>query len=70
MFLRFCANQLTGGSPYDCGSIQHGDVGAPETDILLVAASPKHFTDYNLECSCFRGKPGCDPENPGAGCES
>ena len=55
------------GSAYVTG-IQHGDVGAPATDILLVAASPKHFSVYSLECTCFPGVPGCDPENPGAGC--
>jgi beta-glucosidase len=57
------------GAAYVTG-IQHGDVGAPATHLLLTAASPKHFADYNLECTCFPdavGK-GCDPENPGAGC--
>ena len=62
------------GAAYITG-IQHGDVGAPETPILLVASSPKHFTDYNLECSCYRAsKAGversCDPENPAAGCKA
>jgi beta-glucosidase-like glycosyl hydrolase len=57
------------GGAYITG-MQHGDVGSPKTDILLVAASPKHFTDYSLECSCFRGKSGCDPENPRAGCKA
>ena len=31
------------GHAYITG-MQHGDVGAPSTPILLVAASPKHFT--------------------------
>ena len=57
------------GHAYVTG-IQHGDVGAPSTPVLLTAASPKHFTDYNLECSCYRGHPGCDPENPAAGCKA
>lgn len=32
------------GAAYVHG-IQHGDVDAPQTDILLTAASPKHFAD-------------------------
>ena len=55
------------GASYVTG-MQRGDVGAPRTHLLLMAASPKHFTDYNVECACFPGAAGCDPESPAAGC--
>ena len=55
------------GAAYVRG-IQHGDVDAPPTNVLLVAASPKHFADYNLECYCFPNSTGCDPSDPSKGC--
>lgn len=53
------------GSAYVTG-IQHGDVGAPHTAVLLTAASPKHFADYNLECTCYKGvrSADCNPDSP------
>ena len=32
------------GAAYVHG-MQHGDVGAPKSNILLMASSPKHFAD-------------------------
>jgi beta-glucosidase len=41
--------------------MQEGEETDEVTDVLLMAASAKHFTDYNLECSCFPNSTGhCD----------
>eukprot|EP00038_Savillea_parva_P019990 m.30090 g.30090 ORF g.30090 m.30090 type:complete len:800 (+) comp4663_c0_seq1:54-2453(+) len=57
------------GRAYVTG-IQHGDMDAPATEVLLMAASPKHFANYNLECYCFPGVNAslCNPASPGSGC--
>ena len=55
------------GTAYVTG-IQHGDVGSPQTDVLLTAASPKHFADYNLECTCRKDEANCT--EPQDGCHT
>eukprot|EP00039_Didymoeca_costata_P003470 m.67932 g.67932 ORF g.67932 m.67932 type:complete len:805 (+) comp11922_c0_seq1:234-2648(+) len=56
------------GAAYVTG-MQRGDTDSPQTDILLMNSAPKHFADYNLECSCDgRNVTACNPEAPYPNC--